>query len=147
MKRSLAFLLFLAAAGAQAQEKATIQTSGEEVLVDVVVRDGKGRAITNLPQSAFTLTDEGEVKQITSFALVKGTESVSQAGATAKLDALRQIRLISLIFDKMDQGERASTRQAALEFLKSEFPPNVYMGVFTLGDELQAIQGFTNKRD
>jgi VWFA-related protein len=147
MKRSLAFLLFLAAAGAQAQEKATIQTSGEEVLVDVVVRDGKGRAITNLPQIAFTLTDEGEVKQITSFALVKGTESVSQAGATAKLDALRQIRLISLIFDKMDQGERASTRQAALEFLKSEFPPNVYMGVFTLGDELQAIQGFTNKRD
>jgi VWFA-related protein len=143
MRRLLALVLF-AAAGATAQQ---IQTAGEEVLVDVVVRDAKGRAVTNLPQSAFTLTDEGAVKQITSFRLVKGTESVSQAGATTALDPLRQIRLISLIFDKMDQGERATTRQAALEFLKNEFPPNVYMGVFTLGDQLQAIQGFTNKRD
>jgi len=146
MKRALAFLVF-AVAVARSQEKPAIQTSGEEVLVDVVVRDAKGRAITNLPQSAFTLTDEGEVKQITSFALVKGTESVSQAGQTAKLDALRQIRLISLVFDSMDQGERAATRQAALEFLKHEFPPNVFMGVFTLGTELQGIQSFTNKRD
>jgi hypothetical protein len=95
MRRLLALVLF-AAAGATAQQ---IQTAGEEVLVDVVVRDAKGRAVTNLPQSAFTLTDEGAVKQITSFRLVKGTESVSQAGATTALDPLRQIRLISLIFD------------------------------------------------
>jgi VWFA-related protein len=139
--------VLLAAAVTQAQDKPTIQTSGEEVLVDVVVRDTKGKSITNLPQSAFTLTDEGEARQITSFRLVRGTDSVSQAGVTSKLDALRQIRLISLIFDRMDQGERASTRDAALQFLKNEFPPNVYMAVFTLGNELQAVQGFTNKRD
>jgi VWFA-related protein len=148
MKHPLALLLLIAGA-AHAQEKAAVQISGEEVLVDVVVRDAKGRAITNLPQSAFTLTDEGQVKQITSFRLVQGTESVSQAGAGAasKPDPLRQIRLISLIFDKMDQGERALTRDAALQFLKNELPPNLYIGVFTLGNELQAIQGFTNKRD
>jgi VWFA-related protein len=150
IKHALAFFLISAAGLAQTppqDAKPTIQTSGEEVLVDVVVRDAKGHAITNLPQSSFTLTDEGEVKQITSFRLVRGTESVSQAGAATKLDALRQIRLISLIFDRMDQGERAATRQAALDFLKTEFPPNVFMGVFTLGNELQGIQGFTNKRD
>jgi VWFA-related protein len=150
IKRAFAFLALVTAAFAQSpsqEPKPTIQTSGEEVLVDVVVRDAKGHAITNLPQSAFTLTDEGEPRQITSFRLVRGTESVSQAGVTTKLDALRQIRLISLIFDRMDQGERAATRQAALEFLKTEFPPNVYMGVFTLGNELQGIQGFTNQRN
>jgi VWFA-related protein len=118
IKRAFAFLALVTAAFAQSpsqEPKPTIQTSGEEVLVDVVVRDAKGHAITNLPQSAFTLTDEGEPRQITSFRLVRGTESVSQAGVTTKLDALRQIRLISLIFDRMDQGERAATRQAALE--------------------------------
>jgi VWFA-related protein len=146
MKTPLALLLLLAGFS-RAQDKASIQTAGEEVLVDVVVRDSKGHAVTNLPQSAFSLTDEGESKQITSFRLVKGTDSVSQAGATAKLDPLRQIRLISLIFDRMDQGERALTRDAALEFLKNEFPPNVYMAVFTLGNELQGIQSFTNNRD
>ena len=145
MKLSLAFLVL--AAFAQAQEKPALQTAGEEVLVDVVVRDAKGHAVTNLPESAFTLSDEGVAKQITSFRLVTGTESISHDGGKAKLDPLRQIRLISLIFDKMDQSERAWTRQAALEFLKKEFPPNVYMGVFALGNELQGIQSFTNKRD
>ena len=153
MNRRIPCCLLLAAAFAharalaQAHDKPTIQTSGEEVLVDVVVRDGKGKSITNLPESAFTLTDEGDAKQITSFRLVKGTDSVSSSGATSKVDALRQIRLISLIFDRMDQGERAATRQAALLFLKNQFPPNVYMAVFTLGNELQGIQGFTNNRD
>lgn len=63
-------LLVLIAGIAPAQEKTTIRTSGEEVLVDVVVRDKKGHAVTGLPQSAFTVTDEGRPCSISSFRLV-----------------------------------------------------------------------------
>jgi VWFA-related protein len=152
MQRSLALLL-LAAGILPAQEKTAIQTAGEEVLVDVVVRDKKGHAITSLPQSAFTVTDEGAPRPISAFRLIKGTEAFSTStagGATAtpqRLDPLRQIRLVTLIFDRLDQGERFATRRAAQDLLQTDLPPNVYMAVFTLGNELQAVQGFTNRRD
>lgn len=150
MKRFLAFSLLIAGV-APAQEKTAIRTSGEEVLVDVVVRDKKGHAVTNLSQSSFTVVDEGTPRQISSFRLVKGTDAIlsgaNNTTTTQKLDPIRQIRLVTLVFDRLDQSERAATRQAALELLNTDFPPNVYMAVFTLGNEVQAIHGFTNKRD
>jgi len=152
MKRLLALSLLIAGV-APAQEKTAIQTSGEEVLVDVVVRDKKGRAVTNLPESAFTVLDEGAPRQISSFRLVRGTEAVSSPNATSaatttqKLDPIRQIRLVSLIFDRLDMTERLATRRAAVDLMNVELPQNVFVGVFALGSELQAIQGFTNKRE
>ena len=150
MNRFLALSL-LVGSFAPAQEKTAIQTSGEEVLVDVVVRDKKGHAVTSLPQSAFSVLDEGVPRQISSFRLVKGTEaavsSANGATTTEKLDPIRQIRLVTLIFDRLGQSERTATRRAALDLLNINFPQNVYMAVFTLGNQLQAIQGFTNKRD
>ena len=149
MNRLLAISL-LTACGATAQERTAIQTSGEEVLVDVVVRDKKGHAVTNLPESAFTVLDEGAPRQISSFRLVRGTEAVSSGNGTSttqKLDPIRQIRLVTLIFDRLEQGERTAARRAAEDLLKFNLPPNVYMAVFTLGNDLEAIQGFTNKRE
>lgn len=150
MKRLLAVFLLMASV-VLAQEKTAIRTAGEEVLVDVVVRDKRGHAVTNLDQTAFTVLDNGAPRQIASFRLVKGSEAISPltngTSTTQKLDPIRQIRLVTMIFDSLNQGERTVTRQAAMELLKNDFPPNVYMAVFTLGKELQAIQGFTNKRD
>lgn len=153
MKQILALCLLtlgVASSVLRAQERTAIQTSGEEVLLDVVVRDKKGHAVTNLDQRLFTVLDEGVPRPIASFRLVKGTEAISSANGSAtieKLDPIRQIRLVTLIFDRLSQGERSATRQAAMELLKTELPPNRYMAVFTLGNELQAVQGFTNKRD
>jgi len=133
-----------------AQERTAIQTSGEEVLVDVVVRDRNGHAVTGLPETAFSVLDEGGPRKISSFRLVKGTEAISSGDGTSttqKLDPIRQIRLVTLIFDRLEQGERTATRRAALELLMTGPAPNVYMAVFTLANELQAVQGFTNKRE
>jgi hypothetical protein len=98
---------------APAQEKTAIQTAGEEVLVDVVVRDKKGHSVTSLSQNSFTVLDEGVPRQISSFRLVKGTEAVSAAASgtttTEKLDPVRQIRLVTLIFDRLDQSERTAS--------------------------------------
>ena len=146
--RRLIALVLLGAAALAAQEKNSIQASGEEVLVDVVVRDKNGRAVTNLPESAFTISDEGVPRSITAFRLVHGADAAESSGAAqGKLDPLRQLRLITLVFDRLDQGERILARQSALDLLKNGLPANVYVSVFTLGNELQAIQGFTNQHD
>jgi len=79
--RELLALSLLLACLATAQEKTAIQTSGEEVLVDVVVRDKKGHAVTSLSQSSFTVLEEGMPRQISSFRdpFVVGDKTVTPA--------------------------------------------------------------------
>ena len=122
------------------------KNSGEEVLVDVVVRDKKGRLVKDLKSSDFEILDNGQKKAIKSFRLVEGNESVSNGGR-AQLDPLRQIRLVTLIFHGLDQNGRVLCRDAAMTLIKSELGQNVYMSVLSIGRNLQAIQPFTNDRE
>jgi hypothetical protein len=81
------------AAGSQATVKATV----EEVVLDMVVRDKKGKPVTDLRQDQLTVVDNGAKQNLTSFRLVRGTEAISSNGATTKLDPLRQLRLVTLV--------------------------------------------------
>ncbi len=126
---------------------ATIKSSTQNVLVDVVVRDKKGRSVTDLKEGDFEISDNGQGRKIESFRLVQGTEAVGASGARTTLDPLRQIRLVTLIFDRLDMNARRLAREAALEVIKSELPQNVYMAVMTIDQRLQAVQQFTNNRD
>jgi VWFA-related protein len=62
------------------------------------------------------------------------------------LNPLQQIRLVTLIFNRLDLNGRQLAHTAAVDLLRNEFPENVYMSVFALGDSLQALQPFTNDR-
>jgi VWFA-related protein len=125
----------------------TIKSSAQNVLVDVVVRDKKGRAVTDLKPSEFQITDNGETVPVQSFRLVHGSEAVEGQGGRQTLDPLRQVRLVTLIFDRLDMNARRLAREAALELIKTELPQNVYVAVMTIDQRLQAIQQFTNDRD
>ena len=102
-----AILVVLAAAPpalpqAPAQQPTTnIKTNVDEVLLDLVVRDKKGKPITDLTQDEVTITDNGAKQTILSFRQVRGTEAVSSSGASAPLDPLRQIRLVTLAFEPL----------------------------------------------
>ena len=118
-----------------------------EVLLDVVVRDKHGKSITDLSQSDFEDTlDNGAAKKIASFRLVSGKQAISGGGTRADLDPLRQIRLITLIFQVSDLQSRKLSRDAAIDLLKTELPQNVYMAVLTIDHNLEALQSFTNDR-
>jgi VWFA-related protein len=117
-----------------------------EVLLDVVVRDKHGKSITDLSQSDFEILDNGTAKKIASFRLVSGKQAISGGGARADLDPLRQIRLITLIFQVSDLQSRKLSRDAAIDLLKTELPQNVYMAVLTIDHNLEALQSFTNDR-
>src|SRR5258708_11913688 len=72
------------------QQSASMRRSTEEVLLDVVVRDKKGRGIKNLRPEDFRIFDNGEEKKIRSFRLVEGSEAISDTGSRAEIDPLRQ---------------------------------------------------------
>ena len=128
-------------------QSAVFRNSGEEVLVDVTVRDKKGRLIKDLKPENFEIFDNGARKTIKSFRLVEGTDAVNPNGVKMQLDPLRQIRLITLIFHGLDQNGRILCRDAAMTLIKSELGQNVYMSVLSIGHRLQAIQPFTNDRE
>jgi VWFA-related protein len=136
-----------APAAAPADDKAAFKARAEETVLDVVVRDKKGRQVNNLKESDFTVTDDGQSRPIKSFRLVQGTEAINSSGGRTQLDPLRQLRLITLVFQGGDQNGKKLARDAAMELIKGELAQNVYISVMAIDHKLQAIQPFTNDRD
>ncbi len=125
----------------------TFKAGGEEVEMDVVVRDKKGRLVKDLKPEDFQIFDNGTNRPIKSFRLVDGSEAVSSTGVRTQLDPLRQIRLVTLIFHGLDLNGQQLSRSAALDMIKSELGQNVFVAVMSIDHNLQAIQSFTNNRD
>jgi VWFA-related protein len=143
-----------AAAPAQTQapaaapgDQASFKAAGEEVVLDVVVRDKKGRMVKDLKESDFTVIDNGEARPVKSFRIVEGTDAISSSGARTQLDPLRQLRLITLVFQGGDSNAKILSRSAAMELIKGELAQNVYISVMAIDHRLQALQTFTNDRE
>lgn len=135
----------------------TLHAGTNEVLLDIVVRDKKGQRVANLEPGELEIIDNGIARKVTSFRLIEGDQTIAGGEPAAPqqkpaevgqpkrtIDVERQIRLVTLIFNRLDLNARTIARTAALDLLKNEFPQNVYMGVLVLGDSLQALQPFTN---
>ncbi len=148
----LSLTALVAVLPAQTQEpssgqQTTFGSKAEEVTIDVVVRDKKGRLVNDLKQSDFTVTDNGQQKTISSFRVVSGSEAITGTGAHTQLDPLRQVRLITLVFQGGDNESKSLERNAALDLVKGELAQNIYVSVMTIDHKLQAIQPFTNDRE
>src|SRR5437660_1029813 len=125
-----------------------IRTGTQEVLVDVVVRDKKGKPVRDLEGKDFAIRDEDSPVKITGFRLVTGVdaaglESESAAGPKG-FDPMRQLRLVSLVFERLDNDARRPARQASMEFLKNSLEQNVYIAVFIIDQRLHVLKQLTN---
>src|SRR5262245_33458731 len=162
-----AWLLTIFVAGAQEPAKSSGQTqkprtpdqgaavriSSEEVLLDIVARDRKGRSVTDLKADEIEVYEDGVKQQINSFHKVEKADLTAGAGATNNasnansnnsVDPLRQINLVTMVFERLNNEGRLLARDAAREFLKSELRKNVLVAVFALDQRLRALQQFTN---
>src|SRR6185312_7472407 len=132
---------------AAASETPTIHAGAEEVMLDVIARDKKGQSVTDLTPDDLEIYDNGVRRKIKSFRLVEGNQAIVSNEPAANGHPLQQVRLVTLIFNRLDLNARQLSRTAGLDLLKNEFPSNVYMAVLVLGDSLQALQPVTNDRD
>ena len=57
--------------------QAVMKGGAEEVVLDVIVRDKHGKAVTDLTPQDFEITDNGEKHAVKSFRLVQGAEAVA----------------------------------------------------------------------
>ena len=145
MKSVIASALVLAAAAPLfPQQQPSVKVNVDEVLLDLVVRDKKGKPVTDLKPDDITVTDAGAKQTLLSFRLVRGSEAVSATGAASPLDPLRQIRLVTLAFEPMAApDQRKLARSAALDLIKGEQGTNVFYSVVVIDTRLLVLQQFT----
>src|SRR5215468_5670822 len=80
---------------------ATVRIGSEEVLLDIVARDKKGRPVTDLKLDEIEIYEDGVKQQINSFRKVEKTDLIEGAGASKNaagnaVDPLRQINLVTM---------------------------------------------------
>ncbi len=131
-----------------------IRASTREVLLDLIVRDKRERLVRDLRPDEVAVFEDGVAQPIKTFRLVSGSEQTAADAAEAarraaagqapvQVNPLREINLVSIVFDQMSASSREYARAAAIEFLKNQFLPNTLIAVFSLGYRLDALQNYT----
>lgn len=134
-----------------------IRAGTSEVLVDVVVRNKKGRLVRDLTRDDFTVLEDGVEHEITSWRELQGPDraraqadtqpATPAAGPPAQaIRVSRQVRLASMVFERLSQEGRQLARQGALNFLENDHGSEVYYAVFHIDRNLRVIQPYTNNR-
>ena len=167
MKKALGSIctvvLFLTpAAFGQTQEPATqepgvtIRQTVQEVVLEVMARDARGRVVKNLKPSDLEVYEDGVRQQIQSFKFIEGREVMSQtskapAPATQRaggvLNPLKAVNLVCIVFSNLDAYNKKFAVDAVQEFLKSQLDPDTWVAVFNLDSLLTVLHPFTNNRN
>src|SRR6266700_2287332 len=154
-------------AGSQ-QSAPAIRATTELVLVNVVARDKKGNLIRDLKREDFTVFEDGQKQQVSSFDF-ENIEELALAGrstptatgnegavaptagasapAQAVLDA-RDRRLIMLFFDfsAMDPDQIDRAVDAAKKYVNSKMQPADLIAIVSLSTNMRLDLEFTNDK-
>ncbi len=143
----------------QKPREEVLRIGAEEVLLDLIVRDKKGRPVNDVKAGDIEIYEDGVKQSVSSFrainrtgeVLIDGTSAapgVKAASGTAKpTDVARQINLVSFVFERLSPDGRRNAKIAAMEFLKEDYGPNVMVAVFSLDQRLNVVQSFTSDRE
>lgn len=122
------------------------------VVLDVVVRDSRGKPVVDLRPGELTIQEDGVLRAVESLRLVgpSGTgidTPPSSSPAAARPDVLQSPALVTLVFDHLTDNSRALARRAALQFVAAEMPRRQWVSVYRLDQRLYLAQSFTQDRD
>ena len=153
------FLLGAFSLGAQQQSQQntsnqaappTVRSTTNEVVLDMVFRDKKGRTIHDLRPEEIHVFEDGVEQKIASFRLVEGKAAdlssapkPSAEGGAPALDPMREVRLVTLVFEGLDQEGKRFFRQALKDILDMSPEQNLYFSILAVDQKLHVIQPFT----
>jgi VWFA-related protein len=114
---------------------ATFKAETRAVDLDVVVLDGRGEPVKGLRKEDFVIAEDGSPQTVTFFE--------EHPTATSQADIAANVLLIdTLNTPKEDLG---FARKRVADYLK-EIPAGTSLAVFSLGQTLRMVQGFTTDR-
>jgi VWFA-related protein len=116
------------------------------VLLDVVVRDKKGRSVPDIRAEEIEVYEDGVKQKVDSFKRVE-SEPPKVEGVAAPApqpDASRHLNLVSLVFDQLGVDARRLAQKAGLSFIEKALQPNTWVAVFRIDQRLAILQTFTS---
>ena len=140
--------------GAPLLAQATFRSSSQEVLIDFVARDKHQKVIKDLKPEEVQIFEDGALQRPTSFRYRDGAEEPggsitgpSAGHSAAGFDPLREINLVSIVFDNLSANSRRQASGHVQDFLETGMGPNTWAAVFTLHYQLKIVQPYTADRD
>lgn len=135
------------------EEKVHVGTT--EVMLDVVIRDKKGRPVRDLTAADFEVFEDGVKQQIESFRFVS-REAAPSGGDTEKKGAVpteavpsstrptSEINLVAMVFDRLSPNARGLAHKAAGGYVVERTGPDDFTGVFLIDLSLRTLQSYTD---
>ena len=135
----------------------TIRTTVNEVALDLVVRDKKGRLVKNLKPGDVQIYEDGVLQEVRSLRLVSGaappaptvppaeqpSREAAPESAPPQAMPLHSPSLLCIVFHNLDSVTRKWAVAAAQDYVKTELRPGTWVGVFNLDSRLTPLQSFT----
>lgn len=156
MKFLSVLALVVLALGSKAQQNSDLVLRGgtQEVLLDFIVRDKHQKLVKDLRPEDVQIFEDGVRQKLRSFVFrdghssgvatasgIAGSNAMNQSAA----DPLRQINLVTLVFEAMSPLSRRTAVERAHDFLKAETGPNTWMAVYSLRYQLSIQQPYTTE--
>jgi VWFA-related protein len=149
---------------AQERSPQTYSTAATAILVDVVVRDHKGRPMTDLAADEFELYEDGVPQKVDTFTRITrgggiglnvrfrpegSTIAVVPPGSLPPAangnDALDQ-GTTALVFDHLTDEPLRLAQRATLEYVPMSGESDVRVGIFATDPGIRVLQGYTTDR-
>jgi len=131
----------------------TIRVTTTEVALDLVVRDKKGRQVKNLKQGDVQIYEDGVRQELLSFRLVPGREQERREESQTKQQVsgtslpLRDVNTVCIVFHNIDPVTRPHAVAIVKEFIRTNLPPESYIGIFNINETLIPVHEFTKNRE
>src|SRR6266498_77316 len=129
----------------------TVTISTNEVRLDAVVKDKKGRPVKDLTAADFEVYEDGVRQAVQSFRQVGFGNGLAPDAAKRATAATKEVgpltlggNYVALVFDRLSPGARTLAHDAAVKFVSDSVKPSDHVGVFGTAVSLTIFQQYTN---
>lgn len=143
----------------QSEQDDVVRFRTNEVNLDVVVKDKKGRPLRDLKPGDFEVFEDGVQQKVESFRfLIRDAKAANRNSTTANptsetttgntpvsvsTTASTTPSVTALVFDRLSPEARSLARKAGLAYAQEGIAAGDYTGVFGIDQSLRTIQSFT----
>jgi VWFA-related protein len=137
-----------------------VRIRSNEVRLDVVVKDKKGRAVKDLNQADFEVLEDGVPQQIQSFRFINrevgseptkgnptGNEIKPEASQPLPAERRTTPGVTALVFDRLSPQARSLAKKAGLAYAQEGMSAGDFTGVFRIDQSLITLQPFTDNSE
>jgi VWFA-related protein len=143
----------------QRPDEPVVRIKTNEVSLDIVVRDKKGRPVRDLTPADFEIYEDGVRQQIGSFRLVlrdPASADTATPGITPGKEGpvprvgprdAASTGITALVFDRLSPDARALARKAGMAYADEGVAVGDFTGVFGIDQSLRTIQSYTDNAE